>query len=271
VAALNNAAQLRCIAKQFVGAAPRYSRLQQHGEQAVAGAGFQRAEEDGGEAARTFVACTSLHMLACTPPPPQTRRRIAACGGPCCVTFAARSPVCPWLPAGRPVVPTDFEDASWSKLLEAVVAIHTAKAVMYTREELYEVRTNVRGRLGVETTPSVCRAHVQAVSDLCMHNMGSKLYGRLEGVLAAHVASLVGSMADQTEDPQTFLALVHDVWSSHCSQMVRMSALSCFCSACVCERRDGVASACGVSHGVSVCVHASCAVGSVLFCSFSGT
>ena len=43
--------------------------------------------------------------------------------------------------AGKPQLPVDFEDATWSKLREAVQAVHGKRPVSVSLEELYRVRS----------------------------------------------------------------------------------------------------------------------------------
>ncbi len=44
------------------------------------------------------------------------------------------------LPAARPKLPSDFEEATWAKLRNAVQAVHAKRAVSCSLEELYRVR-----------------------------------------------------------------------------------------------------------------------------------
>lgn len=42
--------------------------------------------------------------------------------------------------AAKPKLPSDFEEATWSKLRDAVQAVHAKRAVSCSLEELYRVR-----------------------------------------------------------------------------------------------------------------------------------
>lgn len=55
----------------------------------------------------------------------------------------------------QPKLPENFEDDTWEKLQQAVVAVQTQQPIATSREELY-----------------------RAVNDLCVHKMGAKLYDR---------------------------------------------------------------------------------------------
>ena len=62
------------------------------------------------------------------------RRWLAAVGDPNADPPHAPCP-------GAPSIPDDFEDATWAKLREAVVAVHSTAGVRYSEEELYQVRS----------------------------------------------------------------------------------------------------------------------------------
>jgi cullin 4 len=56
----------------------------------------------------------------------------------------------------KPALPDNFQEKTWKKLLEAVIAIQTSKAIAYSLEEIYK-----------------------AVENLCSHKMGAQLYVNL--------------------------------------------------------------------------------------------
>jgi hypothetical protein len=62
------------------------------------------------------------------------------------------------LPAEKPKLPDNYQEQTWDKLKEAVVAIQTSKSIRYSLEELY-----------------------QAVENMCNHKMASTLYVNLTG------------------------------------------------------------------------------------------
>jgi cullin-4 len=60
--------------------------------------------------------------------------------------------------AEKPRLPDNYQEQTWDKLKEAVVAIQTSKSIRYSLEELY-----------------------QAVENMCNHKMASTLYINLTG------------------------------------------------------------------------------------------
>jgi cullin-4 len=58
----------------------------------------------------------------------------------------------------KPKLPDNYQEQTWDKLKEAVVAIQTSKSSRYSLEELY-----------------------QAVENMCNHKMASTLYINLTG------------------------------------------------------------------------------------------
>lgn len=60
----------------------------------------------------------------------------------------------------KPKLPENYQQTTWDKLAEAVVAIQTSKSIVYSLEELY-----------------------QAVQNLCDHNMASTTYSNLTSKL----------------------------------------------------------------------------------------
>ena len=65
--------------------------------------------------------------------------------GCCCI------PECPKLPE-------NYQEVTWSKLKEAVLAIQQSRSITYSLEELY-----------------------QAVENMCNHKMAAQLYANLKG------------------------------------------------------------------------------------------
>lgn len=68
--------------------------------------------------------------------------------------------------AGKPILPENYQEKTWEKLREAVVAIQTSTPITYCMEELY-----------------------QAVENMCNHKMDSQLYVNLTGLTENHVKS----------------------------------------------------------------------------------
>lgn len=57
-----------------------------------------------------------------------------------------------------PKLPENYQEKTWEKLKEAVIAIQSSKSIQYSLEELY-----------------------QAVENMCNHKMASTLYDNLSG------------------------------------------------------------------------------------------
>lgn len=66
--------------------------------------------------------------------------------------------------SAKPTLPENYQEKTWEKLKEAVVAIQTSKPIIYCLEELY-----------------------QAVENMCSHKMDSVLYVNLTGLAENHV------------------------------------------------------------------------------------
>lgn len=65
-----------------------------------------------------------------------------------------------------PTLPENYQEDTWQKLKEAVIAIQTSKPIAYCLEELY-----------------------QAVENMCSHKMESQIYVNLTGLSENHVKS----------------------------------------------------------------------------------
>lgn len=70
------------------------------------------------------------------------------------------------LAAAKPTLPENYQEKTWEKLKEAVIAIQTSTPIVYCLEELY-----------------------QAVENMCSHKMDSQLYVNLTGLAENHVKS----------------------------------------------------------------------------------
>lgn len=60
----------------------------------------------------------------------------------------------------KPKLPENYQEQTWEKLSEAVIAIQTSRSIKYSLEDLY-----------------------QAVQNMCNHNMASSTYESLKGNL----------------------------------------------------------------------------------------
>lgn len=65
-----------------------------------------------------------------------------------------------------PTLPENYQENTWDKLKEAVIAIQMSIPIVYCLEELY-----------------------QAVENMCSHKMDSQLYVSLTGLAETHVKS----------------------------------------------------------------------------------
>ncbi|GAX74771.1 hypothetical protein CEUSTIGMA_g2218.t1 [Chlamydomonas eustigma] len=98
----------------------------------------------------------------------------------------------------KPTLPENFEEATWSKLQEAIQAVHGKKRVSTSLEELY-----------------------MAVQDMCMHKMADKLYIKLQQECDAHIKVQVEALQTMLQlDAVAFLDRVDVMWRDHCSQML---------------------------------------------------
>jgi cullin 4 len=66
--------------------------------------------------------------------------------------------------SAKPALPDNFQEKTWKKLREAVIAIQTSKPIAYSLEELYK-----------------------AVENLCSHKMDIQLYVNLTALIELHV------------------------------------------------------------------------------------
>mmetsp|Transcript_22578 Transcript_22578/g.27227 ORF Transcript_22578/g.27227 Transcript_22578/m.27227 type:complete len:742 (+) Transcript_22578:315-2540(+) len=97
----------------------------------------------------------------------------------------------------KPKLPPDFEDQTWTKLKEAVGAVHAKTPVRTNLEELY-----------------------RKVEDLCIHKMAGNLYIRLEAECNTHLQSCLRQLNEENNDPVVFLGLMDRCWQDHCDQML---------------------------------------------------
>ncbi|XP_045781238.1 cullin-4A isoform X2 [Maniola jurtina] len=102
----------------------------------------------------------------------------------------------------KPNLPENYQETTWSKLKEAVIAIQTSKAIAYSLEELY-----------------------QAVENMCSHKMASQLYVNLTNLVEAHVKSNIEQFLSESMDRQVFLKRIDDCWRAHCRQMIMIRSI----------------------------------------------
>ncbi|CAK1540298.1 unnamed protein product [Leptosia nina] len=102
----------------------------------------------------------------------------------------------------KPNLPENYQETTWSKLREAVIAIQTSKAITYSLEELY-----------------------QAVENMCSHKMASQLYVNLTNLVEGHVKSNIEQFLSESMDRQVFLKRMDDCWRAHCRQMIMIRSI----------------------------------------------
>ncbi|KAG2482358.1 hypothetical protein HYH03_018708 [Edaphochlamys debaryana] len=98
----------------------------------------------------------------------------------------------------KPELPANFEEVTWAKLKDCVVAVHCKRPVSNSLEELYT-----------------------AVQDMCLHKMADKLYSRLQQECDTHISAHVASLGDCLGlEAVAYLDRVDAVWRDHCAQML---------------------------------------------------
>ncbi|XP_050669616.1 cullin-4A isoform X1 [Leptidea sinapis] len=102
----------------------------------------------------------------------------------------------------KPNLPENYQETTWSKLKEAVIAIQTSTAIAYSLEELY-----------------------QAVENMCSHKMASQLYVNLTNLVEAHVKSNIEQFLSESMDRQVFLKRMDGCWRAHCRQMIMIRGI----------------------------------------------
>lgn len=98
----------------------------------------------------------------------------------------------------KPKLPTDFESTNWERLQQAIHAVQAASPVSCSLEQLY-----------------------QSVEDLCVHNLGSKLYAHLQEECDQHALHTLNKLASWSSlDAVAFLEHVSRAWDCFCSQLL---------------------------------------------------
>ncbi|XP_015587413.1 cullin-4A isoform X2 [Cephus cinctus] len=102
----------------------------------------------------------------------------------------------------KPKLPENYQEQTWEKLREAVVAIQTSKSIRYSLEELY-----------------------QAVENMCNHKMASTLYANLTELTESHVKANIEQFLAESMDRHIFLKKMNECWQSHCRQMIMIRSI----------------------------------------------
>lgn len=105
----------------------------------------------------------------------------------------------------KPTLPDNYQENTWDKLQEAVVAIQTSKSIAYSLEELY-----------------------QAVENMCSHKMDSQIYSKLTALTETHVKSNIKIFFADSMDKLVYLKKMDDCWLAHCQQMLMIRSIFLF-------------------------------------------
>jgi cullin-4 len=101
----------------------------------------------------------------------------------------------------KPRLPDDYQQKTWAKLKDAVIAIHTRQPFNSTQEALY-----------------------QDVENMCCHKMSSGLYSELKTVCEDYIKSNVDQFLAEL-DRQQFLKLMDQHWRIQCEQMTNIRSI----------------------------------------------
>ncbi|XP_073989923.1 cullin 4 isoform X1 [Rhodnius prolixus] len=102
----------------------------------------------------------------------------------------------------KPRLPENYQEETWDRLAEAVVAIQTSRSIEYSLEDLY-----------------------QAVQNMCNHNMASTTYTSLTNLTEKHVKANIEEFTGNSMDRLVFLKKMNDCWQSHCRQMIMIRSI----------------------------------------------
>ncbi|XP_071441003.1 cullin-4A [Hetaerina americana] len=102
----------------------------------------------------------------------------------------------------KPKLPENYQEHTWDKLKEAVIAIQTSKSIGYSLEELY-----------------------QAVENMCNHKMASQLYTKLNELTEMHVKANIEQFLTESMDRIIFLKKMNECWLAHCRQMIMIRSI----------------------------------------------
>jgi len=91
----------------------------------------------------------------------------------------------------------DFQERSWEKLRNAVLAIQTSRPISTSLEELY-----------------------QMVENLSSMGKAEKVYAQLKGLIEKHVEETVGQFLGESMDKLIFMKKMNEAWSNHCQQII---------------------------------------------------
>ncbi|XP_065344012.1 cullin-4A-like [Cloeon dipterum] len=101
-----------------------------------------------------------------------------------------------------PKLPLDYQEVTWAKLEEAVIAIQTSKSIKYSQEELF-----------------------QGVENMCNHKMAQFLYTKLRELTQKHVEANIKPFLAESIDRLIFLKRMNECWLAHCRQMIQIRSI----------------------------------------------
>ncbi|XP_054266080.1 cullin-4A-like [Macrosteles quadrilineatus] len=102
----------------------------------------------------------------------------------------------------KPKLPDNYQEVTWEKLKEAVIAVQLSTSIRYSLEELY-----------------------QAVENMCNHKMAADLYTNLKDLTELHVRANIEQFLQDTIDRLIFLKKMNECWLSHCRQMIMVRSI----------------------------------------------
>lgn len=105
----------------------------------------------------------------------------------------------------RPELPENYQEQTWSRLKDAVQAIHESRAIKYSLEELY-----------------------QAVENMCSHKMSATLYDKLKVVCEDHIQIQINQFTGEMKDSLSYLKQLNTCWQDHCRQMIMIRSIFLF-------------------------------------------
>lgn len=105
----------------------------------------------------------------------------------------------------KPRLPENYQQQTWEKLKEAVLAIQTSRPISTSQEELY-----------------------QAVENMCSNKMAIQIYENLRVLCEHHVKLNVDQFLKEYMDSLYFLKLMNDCWQAHCRQMIMIRSIFLF-------------------------------------------
>ncbi|KAI8820589.1 ubiquitin-protein ligase, cullin 4 [Fimicolochytrium jonesii] len=102
----------------------------------------------------------------------------------------------------KPKLPENYVANTWSRLEQAVRAIHSQQSIPDSLEELY-----------------------QACENLCYHKKADELYGNLRALCDGHAQAELRRIGESTSSTASILHVVNDSWVTYCRQMILIRSI----------------------------------------------